>query len=283
MLRGADLVQDVVLPDGDEAIEAAERRAAIDDLDAGRTRGSHEFGEFAGSPVEQQLATWLRALVDQYHVGPEAGGRGRGVQPGEAAARDQHVGVAAAVLGSPLALGLEAAQLAEPGGVAEDLLVQRPQPARADERLVVEAGRRQPAAEDVGGAHRVELERGAGVDMRDRDAVAHRLGARPHARVAVDRADAVRALSRGAHQAAAPVVLEGAAEGTPAGRIQGRGDRVARVGGHLLAVEGERERPRAIDPLAGLRVEAAHGSDTDFTSLVVVSRSAMNHARQPER
>ena len=52
-------------------------------------------------------------------------------------------------------------QPAQTGGVAQHLLVQRPQPPRADERLVVEAGRGERACRQVGHAHRVELERRA--------------------------------------------------------------------------------------------------------------------------
>ena len=45
---------------------------------------------------------------------------------------------------------------AEPGGVAQHLLVERPEAPRPDERLVVEAGRRERAAELVGRPHHVE-------------------------------------------------------------------------------------------------------------------------------
>ncbi len=77
----------------------------------------------------------------------------------------QHVGVAASVLGAPLAIRLPARQHAETGGVAQDLLVQRPQAARPDEGLVVEAGRREPLAEDVGRPHQVEAQRRRGVHV----------------------------------------------------------------------------------------------------------------------
>ena len=52
-----------------------------------------------------------------------------------------------------------------------------------------------------------------------------------------------------------------------------------------LAVELEGDRPAAVDSLvgAGSQPVAHSGSPTQLTSLVVVSRSARNHARQPDR
>ena len=105
----------------------------------------------------------------------------------------------------------------------------------------------------------------------------------PHAGRPVDRHHAVRALARAAQQAATAVVLEATAECALAGGIQRRADGVALVGLHLLAVEGEGDLLGAVDALPGLGVQTTHGSSTSFTSLVTVSRSAMNQARQPER
>src|SRR4029077_16573233 len=84
----------------------------------------------------------LRVLVAEHDVGPRLGGARGGREAGDPAADDEHVAVAAAVLGAPLAVVLLLAQDAQAGGVAEDLLVDRPQLPRADEGLVVEAGRR---------------------------------------------------------------------------------------------------------------------------------------------
>ena len=215
------------------------------------------------------------------------------MQTGETAPGDEHVGVAAAVLGPPLALGLLVAQLAEAGRVSQHLLVQRPQPPRADERLVVEARRGERPTDDVGHAHRIELERSR-VDVLHLESLADRLRARPRSGGAVDGDDAVRALTGAAHQAAAAVVLEAAREGPLTGRVQGRSDRVPLVGLDALAVERERQRLAAVDALARLLGEPAHdatspwaraspGSAVHRTSLVTVSRSATNHARQPER
>src|SRR5215213_1981274 len=120
--------------------------------------------------------------------------------------------MAAAVFGAPLPLGLRLPQLPETGGVTKDLLVERPQTARPDEGLVVEAGRRERAADQVGRPHHVEVERRLGVHVLDLHALAQRLGAGAHPRSAVDRDEAVRALAGAAEQSAAAVVLEGARE-----------------------------------------------------------------------
>src|SRR5262249_25202055 len=88
-----------------------------------------------------------------------------------------------------------------------------------------------------------------------------------------------------AEQAATPVVLEAAREGRPAARVESRADRVAVVRLDRLAVELELDRPPAVDPLGGSgRQSVAHsGSPTQLTSFVVVSRSATNQVRQPDR
>ena len=89
------------------------------------------------------------------------------------------------------------AQPAEAGGAAQHPLVERPEPARADEGLVVEAGRREAAAEAVGRRHHVEVERGPGVLVLD--AACPRRSGSPQARTpgrAVDVDQRVRALRR---------------------------------------------------------------------------------------
>src|SRR5581483_1030340 len=117
----------------------------------------------------------------------------------------------------------------------------------------------------------------------DGDALADGLGAGARPGGAVDRANAVGTLPGDAHEAAAAVVLEAAAERPLARGVQRRADGVALVGLDLLAVEGEGDLLGAVDALAGLRGQPAHGSSTSLTSLVTVSRSAMNQARQPDR
>ena len=252
-LARAHLMQGRGLPDGDEAVEGAEHRGGGEELDAGAAR---LLGQLAGALVAalgQRAAAGLGALVGEHDVGAGLGGRDRRAQPGEAAPDDEHVGVAAAVLGAPLALVLGGAQLAQAGGVAQHLLVHRPQASRADEGLVVEARRRERAADRVGDGHDVVLEAGGGVEVLDLHALAHRLGAGAHARRAVDRDQAVRALPRAAQQAAPAVVLEAARERALAGCVERRGDGVARQRLDALAVEGEADGGGAIDALAGLR------------------------------
>ena len=139
----------------------------------------------------------------------------------------------------------EARSLPEAGGVAQHLLVQRPQPPRADEGLVVEARRREGAADRVGDGHDVVLEAGGGVEVLDRHALAHRLGAGAHAGRAVDGDEAVRALPGAAQQAAAAVVLEAARERALARGEERGGDGVAGERLDALAVEGEADRPRS--------------------------------------
>ena len=283
----AELVQRVALPDRDQAIEEAQRGAALDDLRTCLARSLNHRPDLLARLLDQQAAAGLWPLVDQHDVGAELRGRGRGADARRAAADDEHVGVPAPVLGAPLALGLLLREATEPGGVAQHLLVQRPQLARADERLVVEAGRRDRAG-FVGHAHHVDLERRERVEVLDAHARADRLDARAGPGRAVDGDDAVRAVARAAHQPAPPVVLEASRERAPAGGVERRPDRVALERLDALAVEREADHPVAVDPLAGLLSETAHGAASPgrviiSTSLVRVSRSAMNHALQPDR
>jgi hypothetical protein len=235
----------------------------------------------------QQAPARLRALVGEHDVSAELGRRDRGAEAGVPGADDEHVGVAAAVLGAPAPLGLFLGQAAQSRGVAQDPLIQRPQPPRADERLVIEARGGERPAELVGERHRVELEPGAGVQMLDPHPLARGLGASANAGRAVDRHHAVRAVAGTAQQTATPVVLEAAGEGAASRCEQRGGDRVALERRNGLAVEAEGERFAAHQPLAGLRRQPAHasspGSPTRSTSLVRVSRSAWNHVRHPER
>jgi hypothetical protein len=101
-------------------------------------------------------------------------------------------------------------ELAETGGAPEELLVQGPRGTWADERAVVEADRRERAADLVGERHEVEVERPADVLALDDGTIADRLGADADVRDAVDRHLAVRTVARAAQQSPRPVVLEGA-------------------------------------------------------------------------
>jgi hypothetical protein len=210
--------------------------------------------------VDERAAARLGPVVGQHDVGAALRRVDRRAQAREAAADHEHVGVAAAVLGPPLALVLPRAELAQAGCVAEHLLVERPQPPRADEGLVVEAGRRERPADRVGHRHRVVLEAGGGVEVLDAHAVAHRLGARAHAGRAVDGDQAVGALPGAAQQAAAAVVLEAARERALAGDVQRGRDRVALEALDIAPVEAEAHGARAVEALAGLFGEPRHAA-----------------------
>ena len=194
MLASADLVQGRALPDGDETVEVAERRSAGEDLDAGPTGLLGECVRLLVTALPQQPPARLGSFVDEHDVRAALGRGERGRQSGRAAADDEQIGVPAPVLGTPGPLGLRLRKLPESGGVAQHPLVHRPQPARADERLVVEAGRRERATERVGHRHHVVLEAGLGVEVLDRRTVARGLGAGADPRRAVDRHQAVRAV-----------------------------------------------------------------------------------------
>ena len=282
---GAHLVQGALPPHRDDPVEVAECRRGGEHLDPG---GAHALAELA-RPLRvgagQQRPAELRPVVGEHDVGAELGRPERRGHPREAAADHEHVGVPAPVVRPPATLGLATHEPPEPGRVAQDLLVQGPQPPRADEGLVVEARRRQPLAEDVGGPHDVEVERRRGVHVRDGDPLAHGLGAGADAGRPVDVDEAVRALAGAAEEPAGTVVLEAAREHlAPAGGERGP-DRVALERFHRLAVEAEAHGPIAVDQLARGGGKASHrsGRPTHWTSLVRVSRSARNHARQPER
>ena len=282
---GADLVQRVAGPHGNEPVEEAQRRRRSDDLDPRGFDPRRKLARRLGAGPGQLGAAELGPVVDEDDVGPHLRRPHRRRHPGDAATDHEHVGMAAAVLGAPLAVALAAHQSAEAGRVAEDPLVQRPQAARPDEGLVVEARRGEGAAEQVGGPHQIEPQRRPRVHVGDLHALADRLGAGAHPGPAVDLDEAVRALAGAAHEPARAVVLEASREHPAAVRVQGRADRVALERGNHLAVERERDRPIASDAAPRPWREAAHrpGSPTQCTSFVIVSRSARNHARQPER
>ena len=108
----------------------------------------------------------------------------------------EHVALARVDPGVRVRPGLD---LADPGDRAENLLVQRPEGARPDERLVVEADR-QEAIEPVGDRHQVEPDRGPRVLAPDVHPLVQRRHACPHVRDPVDVHHAVRAAPGTAQQ-----------------------------------------------------------------------------------
>ncbi len=181
---------------------------------------------------------------------------------------------------------------AEPREVPQNLLVERPEPPRADHRAVVEADRREGPSDLVRDAQDVEVEVPPDVLRLHVRALAQRLDAHAHVRDAVHAHHAVRAVAGTAEEPAVAVVLERAREGPQAGCIERRAHCVTLVALHRRLAETKGERPVAIDPLARLSSEPpVHerpfrlgvGSETDRTSFVRVSRSARNHSPQPVR
>ena len=120
---GTDLVEDVALPDRDEAVVEAERGRAGEDLDARLARPRRERPCPLVAALGEQRAAGLDVVVAQDHVGAELRGAQRGGQAGDPAAGDQHVAVAAPVLRPPRPLRPLLRQPPEPRGVAQDLLV----------------------------------------------------------------------------------------------------------------------------------------------------------------
>ena len=184
-------------------------------------------------------------------------------------------------------------QLAQSGDVAEELLVERPGPARPDHRAVVEADRGERAAELVGDDERVVLERAQDVLRPDDRALADGLGADADVGDAVHGHHAVRAAARAAEEPARAVVLEAPREDPLAGGVERGAEGVSLEGPDRLAVEREGHLPVAVEPLSGSGGEphlgasllAAAGSKISVrsTSFVLVSRSAWNQISQPWR
>ena len=184
--------------------------------------------------IGEQPTADVVALVDDRDRSPIGGGRDRCLETSGAATDDEHADVAILDL-DPLGAAPVRVEDTEPGCVAEELLVQRPELARPDERLVVEAGWRERASELVGHLHQVALERADVVLSLDDGALGHRGRADPHVRDPVHRHLAVRAVPRAALKPARPVVLERAREHALPRGVQRGADRVACERLHRLA------------------------------------------------
>lgn len=232
-------MQHIALPDGHQAVEAAKRASAAQDLHAGSLRLRRQLAHALAAAFGELRAARLEVLVAEHHIGAQLRGAQRSAQAGDATADHEHVTVAATVFSAPFALLLTLWQPAQPGGVAQRLLIDRPQPARADERLVVEADGHEGAGKLAGRAHQVKVERGPRVLVLDAHAREHRRRAGAHARGAVHLHQRVGALAAAAQLPARAVVLERPREhAAPRGQQRGC-DRVALVGADGRAVEGE--------------------------------------------
>ena len=222
-------------------------------VDRARARPRRSPSARAGASTSYAVAAAAAALVDEEHAAALRR-RGRGGRAAGAAAAD-HEHVDAPVLGVvaarvPAALG----DAAETGDVAQEALVERPRPARPDHRAVVEADRRERAADLVDDARA-----GRGRASRARSARATsapsrtRLDADADVRHAVDRHHAVRAAARAAEQPARPVVLEAAREDAPARRRRAPSRSCRpRTPSTGLPSNVNVTRRRAVDPLARL-------------------------------
>ena len=225
-----------------------------------------QLGAHARDPVERRLPVDARVLLRQqpaaerevhlrqHHARAAACRRQGRREPGRAAAHHQHVAVREGlVVAVGIALGR---RLAEARGAADELLPEQPalRRGRPHEGLVVEA-RGQDLRDPARHRAQVEGERGPAVlRLRDQAVVElalRRLDVRLGARLRADLHQRVRLLDAGADDAARPVVLEAAADEVHAVRQQRRGQRVAGIALVALAVEGEGERPAAVDLAAG--------------------------------
>src|SRR5690606_15080100 len=146
-------------------------------------------------------------------------------------------------------------------GAPDQALVQVPERGRPHESLVVEPGRKE-RREHVARLAEIEPQRWPAVLAARRESRedldlrgAHiGLGARPGAELD----QGVRLLGTGAEDAARPMILEAAPDQVDAVGEQGRGQGVTGKAGVAPAVEGEADRPGAIDPAAARVAARAH-------------------------
>ena len=203
-------------------------------------------------PLAEQPAAELGILVGEDHPRAGAPGGQRRRQPGRSAADHQHIAV-----GVHLVVGIGIGLVrrgAEAGGAADDPLVSHPQAGRPHERLVVEAG---------GEKRREPLGDGAGIEIDARPAVD---AGRPQPVVEIDDGgrqvglgvgagfqlhQGVGLLDAGGEDAARAVILEAAADHGDVVGEQRRGQGVPRMALVAAAVEGERQRPVAVDAAPG--------------------------------
>ncbi len=257
----AELEQEVAVRDGHETLlEQPDRDRRCKQLDTRREGLAAQLGSgLDPRAVGKEGAADVVALVDHDDRLTAPSSSGRGLEAGLAPADHDHVDVTILDVDPFLARAVRI-ERAEARRSAQDLLVQRPELAGADERLVVEAGGRERAAELVGHLHQVALERAEVVLALDDRTLPQRRRADAHAGDAVDRHLAVGAVPGAALEAARAVVLEAAREDALPRCVERGADRVALESLGRLAVEGKEDRLRAVDPLACLWVEPAHAA-----------------------
>ena len=282
------------------AVIDADHRSAPHDAAIGKPL---ELGLGGGHPFDRRAAFDLAMLGEQAPAEPEIllaqdhprarPGRGeRRRQARSAAADDQNI---AERVGLLVVIGVgDARAAAEPGGAADGRLVELlPERGRPHEGLVVEAGA-EDRREQLVHREQIEFQRRKAVLARGVEPVIELDGGgagvrlAPRARAELDqRAGLLRA---GREDAARAMIFERAADQAHAVGEQRRSERVAGMAGHLLAVEGEGERARAVDQAAGrgamgLRLRHAQAplsaNSTAVISCVVMSRVTTSQAWQP--
>ena len=152
----ADLEQQVAVGDGDETLlEEPDRGRGRQDLDAGAAGSIGQLPRANEAvALHQQGAAGLGPFLDDHHRVSAAGRVDRRLETCLPPADHEGVDVAMLHLDALLPCTVRV-ELPEPGGVPQHFLVQRPQLARADEGLVVEARRGERAAELVRHGHQV--------------------------------------------------------------------------------------------------------------------------------
>jgi hypothetical protein len=235
--------------------------------DAGK--GRHRFGQpFArglavhGLAAREQRAAELRLLVDEDDPRPGGAGGQRGDDARRTRAHHQHV-----AMGIGLAVAIRIGRLgrlAEAGGAADDMLVFHPGAGRPHEGLVVEAGREITRQQIVDAADVEAQRRPAVLALGDEAVIELDLGGAHIGLGAIARAQLDQRIglvgARG-HDAARAMIFEAPPDEMDAIGEQGRGKGVAGIALVALAVEGEAERPGAVDAAAPGRTMGllAHG------------------------
>ncbi len=243
-----------------------ERQVVVDVVADGRRAGEQphlfhvaELGHRLGHPLGGRLAVdgvtaaengaaEFVLLVDEDDPRPAASRRQRCRQTGGAAADDDDVGMGVAFL---VTVRIGAGRCcADAAGLADGVLVARPQALRPHEGLVVEAGGQEPR-EAPGHRPHVEIDARPAVGAGRLEAfvklLAGGLDVGFRASAAADLQERVNLLGAGAEDAARPVVLETARHHRDAVGHERRGQRVAGTPLEAGPVEGEIDGARTVD------------------------------------
>ena len=138
----------------------------------------------------------FRLVVNQRHVSAEVGGFGRCGQTGRSPANNRNIGMTILVVIAAFGfrLGIDFSQACRP---TEKFFCQRPEKARTNKGLIVEADRQQPV-KAVNNGQQVVLERGPRILWLDAHALSDGLGTGADAGRAIHVHETVRTLPRAA-------------------------------------------------------------------------------------